>query len=84
MQFPQMINNKKGSITPLIDIYAEIVDSVIIGNVLHHFSQPLDVLRQLAVFNVGADDIAEDPPEVFMPRVGKKTPGVGEHSHKPA
>lgn len=49
---------------------------------LRTISSSFFICRELAVFYPGTEHIAEDAPEVFMPRVGKEAPRVGEHSNK--
>ena len=40
------------------------------------------IVGEPAPFDLCTKEIAEDPSEVFVPRVGQEASGVGEHSHE--
>jgi hypothetical protein len=46
----------------------EIFFRVVVAHVAYNFSEPLLVIRQLAIFNILANKIAQDPPEIFVSR----------------
>ena len=54
-----------------------------ITNILHHLAGPGQVIRQLTVFDVFSEDIAQDTPEIFVTGEREETPGVGKHTDEP-
>ena len=49
------------------------------GDVL---AEQIPVAGEEAIFDFGAEHVAEDAPEVFMARVGEERARIGEHAHK--
>ena len=61
---------------------AEVGLSVVITNVSDQAPEHRFVVRELSVFDILSDDVAKETAEVFVPREGKKRPGISQHSHK--
>ena len=52
----------------------EIFSCIIIADVLDHFPDKVHVIGDQTVFHIIAEQVAQDPPEIFVTRVGKETP----------
>ena len=62
-------------------VESEIVGRIIVANVFNHGSEQLHVGGDFAIFNIVADEVAEDPAEIFMTGIGEEAARVGEHSN---
>ena len=62
----------------------KIIKGIAVADILNHLSQPFPIIRQFPVFNVLPEEVAEDPAEILMARVGEKTPGIRQHSDETA
>ena len=68
--------------SPLARLHAEIGLGVAVTNIPHHSLQQLHILGQHSLLHLFPEDLAQEPPEIFVPRVGKKTSRIGQHAHK--
>ena len=62
----------------------EIVERIVVADALYDLTDPRNVVWKFSAFDLVAKQAAQDPPKVFMPRIGKKTSRIGEHSDKAA
>jgi hypothetical protein len=63
---------------------AKVTQGIVITNVLDYFTGPFNIVGQFTFFYVFAKEIAQYPPEIFMPGVGQETPAVCEHAYEAA
>ena len=61
---------------------AEVVFCIMIANVSDEASKKLHVLRELTVFCVLPDDIAEKSAEILVAREGEEGAGIGQHANE--
>ena len=60
----------------------EHIPGILVANALDDVFQDAFIVGEPASLDLCAKEIAEDPSEVFVPRVGQEASGVGEHSHE--
>ena len=58
----------------VILVNLKIVFCVVEADVFHHLSHQFQVVGDQPVFDVVAEDIAQDAAEVLVPRIGQETP----------
>ena len=49
-------------------------------NVRHHFAQELAIIGKQAASHVLAQDVAQKPPKVLVPRVRQEAARIGQHA----
>src|SRR5699024_5472681 len=62
----------------------EIPLRVAVGNIANEISEEVHVAREVPVDDVAGDQVAEDAPEIFVPRKRKKTARIRQHSYAAA
>ena len=61
---------------------AEVSGSVVVADIFYHRFESLEISRNEAGFDVAADQVAQNPAEIFMARIGKKRARIGGHADK--
>src|SRR5258708_24038792 len=62
----------------------EVLPGVVIADVADDLADPFQVVRDLDVGDLVAEEVAEDAGEVLVPGKGQETAGVGEHTDETA
>ena len=62
----------------------EVVASIVVRDVLYHAREALHVVRQQALLNVIAEEIAEQTTEVLVAWVAEERARVGQHTYETA
>jgi hypothetical protein len=65
-------------------IKIEKVFGIVVGYIRDNFSQQFFIRRQLSIYHIIADQIAQDPSKIFMSRERQKASGIGQHPYKTA
>ena len=63
-------------------IELEVAAGVVVGDVLDHLAQQLAVVRQQALLDIVAQQVAEDAAEVLVARIAEERAAVGKHAHE--
>ncbi len=57
----------------LVNLNIKIVDRIAVTDVFDHIADQFNITRQFAIFNIISQQVAQNPPKIFVPRIGKKT-----------
>lgn len=57
---------------------------IVIANALNHLPEHRPVCRVLAFLHPLADQVAQNPPEIFMAGIGNERAGIRQHADKRA
>ena len=60
----------------------KITNCVVEADALYNFFQGCIIVGIFAVFHPIANEIAQNTPEIIMPRIAQEGTGIGEHAHK--
>ena len=58
--------------------------SIVEADVFDHCAKQFHIGRDLSVFDIGADQVAQDAAEIFVARLGEEAARVGEHADEAA
>ncbi len=50
---------------------------IVVTDIFHNTTEKVKIVWQLTIFNIGSDQIAKYPPEVFVAGIGEETSGIG-------
>ena len=56
------------AVSILFCVEVKVTAGVVVTDILHQLTRPANVTGQITLFHVCAQEVAEDAPEIFMPR----------------